>query len=158
MTIRRGILPSDIEYIEKILASSGLFHDYEIKTACDIGKEVLAKGEETGYTFLFLEEEKNKPLGFAVFGPVPCTHQRFDLYWIGVHKDAQGKGYGKILLQTCEKFIKEEGGEIMYIETSSREDYLPTREFYLKNGYRVETILPDFYDEGDSKYIFSKRF
>ncbi|HAE87256.1 TPA: N-acetyltransferase [Candidatus Marinimicrobia bacterium] len=157
MKIRRGIRPSDLEHIGMILVSSGLFHDYEINTALDIGREGISKGEASGYIFLFLEEAEHPPLGFAVFGPVPCTHKRYDLYWIGVHKPAQGKGYGKILLQACETIISQMDGEIIYIETSSREDYQPTREFYLKNGYRIETILPNFYDEGDSKYIFSKR-
>ncbi|MDD3807464.1 MAG: GNAT family N-acetyltransferase [Candidatus Marinimicrobia bacterium] len=157
MMIRRGIHPSDLAQIEIILASSGLFHDYEIAIAVEIGKEVLSKGEESGYTFLFLEEKENTPLGFAVFGPVPCTHKRFDLYWIGVHKMYQRKGYGKKLLKACESLIQESEGEIIYIETSSRKDYLPTQEFYLKNGYHLETIIHDFYEDGDGKYIFSKR-
>jgi len=69
----------------------------------------------------------------------------------------RGKGLGSILLEKSEKSVKEKGGKILYIETSSREQYNPTREFYLKNGYKIETILQDFYDDGDGKVIYSKR-
>jgi ribosomal protein S18 acetylase RimI-like enzyme len=65
---------------------------------------------------------------------------------------------GLILWEKVEKAGKEKGGKILYIETSSREQYNPTREFYLKNGYKIETILQDFYDDGDGKVIYSKKF
>jgi hypothetical protein len=48
------------------------------------------------------------------------------------------------------------GGRRIYIETSSRAQYEPTRGFYLKCGYRQETILEDFYAPGDGKVIYVK--
>ncbi len=50
------------------------------------------------------------------------------------------------------------GDEIAWaeIETSAGERYVPTRGFYLKNGYRVEATMADFYSPGDGKVIFVK--
>ncbi|MCX5832942.1 MAG: hypothetical protein NTV99_00205 [Deltaproteobacteria bacterium] len=48
------------------------------------------------------------------------------------------------------------GGKRIYVDTSSRPLYEPTRLFYEKCGYRKEAVLKDFYAEGDSKFIYSK--
>ena len=157
MKFRTKLLKTDIEFVRDILISTGFFHDHEIDIAVEICEETLAKGDEAGYSFIFIEDEESKPYGFTSFGEIPCTKNRFDLYWIGVHEKMRGKGLGSILLEKSEKAVKERGGKILYIETSSREQYNPTREFYLKNGYKIETILQDFYDDGDGKVIYSKR-
>ena len=44
----------------------------------------------------------------------------------------------------------------MYVDTSTRPDYLPTRRFYERNGYTLAASLPDFYDTGDGKAIYCK--
>lgn len=60
-------------------------------------------------------------------------------------------------MKACEDAIAAQGGKIVYIETSARDQYLPTREFYVKRDYFIEAILNDFYDDGDGKVIYSKR-
>ncbi|MGI6394453.1 MAG: GNAT family N-acetyltransferase [bacterium] len=157
MKFRSEIVATDLEFIKDILISTGFFYDFEIATAVEIGEEVLQKGEASGYHFLFVEDEDFKPYGFTSFGDIPCTRNRFDLYWIGVHEKMRGKGVGSILLKKSEKAVKMLSGKILYIETSAREQYVPTQKFYLKNGYVIETILKDFYDDGDGKVIYSKR-
>ena len=42
----------------------------------------------------------------------------------------------------------------MRVETSSRDDYAPTRAFYLACGYQIVAELPDFYAPGDGKLIY----
>lgn len=157
MRIRKKITEKDIPSISEILRSTGFFYDFEIKTAVEIAEETLSKGEKSGYSFIFLEDEHGVPFAFTSFGTIPCTKKRFDLYWIGVHEDKRGEGLGSLLLKETEKAVKTLGGKILYIETSSREKYAPTREFYLKNGYIIETVLEDFYEDGDGKVICSKR-
>ena len=49
------------------------------------------------------------------------------------------------------------GGKGIYLETSSTEKYIPTREFYLRCNYKIEAQIKDFYDDGDDKVIFVKR-
>jgi len=73
-----------------------------------------------------------------------------------VHPDLRGRGLGKQLTARTEEAIRAAGGHRVYIETSSREQYVPTREFYLRIGYQVEAVVEDFYAPGDGKVILVK--
>ncbi len=57
-------------------------------------------------------------------------------------------------MKKVEEKIKEMGGKRIYVETSSREQYKPTRSFYSRCGYRKEATLEDFYCPGDDKVIY----
>ena len=46
----------------------------------------------------------------------------------------------------------------LYLSTSSKPVFIPTREFLLKTGYRVEATLFNFYDENEQRMTFTKRF
>ena len=48
------------------------------------------------------------------------------------------------------------GARRVYVDTSSRSQYEPTRAFYLACGYAREAFLADFYAPGDGKVIFVK--
>jgi ribosomal protein S18 acetylase RimI-like enzyme len=157
MKIREKIVKTDLEHIREILESTEFFYDFEVATAVELGEETLAKGDTSGYHFIFLEDEDFKPYAFGIFGEIACTKNRWDLYWLGVLQSLRGKGVGSVLMKTCEDAIAKKGGKIVYIETSARDQYLPTREFYVKRDYFIEAILKDFYDDGDGKVIYSKR-
>ena len=47
---------------------------------------------------------------------------------------------------------------MVLIETSSRDDYSQTRNFYTACGYREAARVPDFYDAGDDRVIYVKQF
>jgi hypothetical protein len=49
-----------------------------------------------------------------------------------------------------------QGGERLYIDTSGREKYAPTRAFYERNGFSCEARLTDFYAPGDDRVIYVK--
>jgi ribosomal protein S18 acetylase RimI-like enzyme len=155
LTIRDQVFPGDIETVRTITRATGFFHEAEVEIAVELVEERLAKGLKSGYHYLFAERE-GKVTGFTTFGPIGCTKASFDLYWIVVHPDYQGRQIGKQLLCLAEEKIKQLGGRRIYIETSSRELYRPTQGFYLKNGYRQEAVIEDFYDEDDSRLIYVK--
>ena len=52
--------------------------------------------------------------------------------------------------------MKELKGSQIYIGTSSREQYVPTRAFYENNAYKLEAVLEEFYAPADSKCIYVK--
>ena len=67
------IFPSDRPELEKILASSGYFYDFEIEVALSLADETFASGQEkSGYYWVRLLEE-GKVIGFANFGPNPSS-------------------------------------------------------------------------------------
>ncbi|MDZ7371200.1 MAG: GNAT family N-acetyltransferase [candidate division KSB1 bacterium] len=154
-TFRRTVLPQDRESVREIVTSAGFFYPAEIPIAVELVNERLEKGEASGYHFIFAEID-GKTVGYACYGPIPCTMASWDLYWIAVHQKVRGQGIGKALLRECEAAVRNAGGRRLYIETSGRELYAPTRAFYLANGCILEATLKDFYAPGDDKCIFVK--
>lgn len=156
LTFREALRENDPEVIREIVASSGFFYQDEVEVAVELAQENLDKGaERSGYHFV-LAESHGKVLGYTCFGPIPCTKSSFDLYWIAVHEEYRHLGLGKQLIKEVEMKILALGGEKVYVETSSRDLYLATRQFYLNCEYQVEAVLKEFYGQGDDKLIFVK--
>ncbi|MBC8439470.1 MAG: GNAT family N-acetyltransferase [Deltaproteobacteria bacterium] len=156
MNFRKKLKTTDIDSVREILLSSSFFYDYEIAVAQELVEENLAKGEEkSGYIFIIAEKDET-PIGFACYGKTPCTADSFDLYWIAVHQNQKNAGIGKGLMHLIEADIAVLGGKNIWIETSSRPLYEPTRIFYLKTGYDLIAQLPHFYGKNDHKHIFLK--
>jgi D-alanine-D-alanine ligase len=97
-------------------------------------------------------------LGYACYGPTPCTAGTWDLYWIAVSGDTRGRGIGTLLMEEIERRLVDLNARLLLIETASRADYAPTRAFYERRGYEVVAIVPDFYAPGDDKVIFARTF
>jgi GNAT superfamily N-acetyltransferase len=155
LTYRTEVRPEDRQAVRAILESTGFFYPEEIRVAVELVEERLARGEASGYLFEFAEVE-GEVAGYACYGPIACTRASFDLYWIGVRQEHRRAGLGRLLLARAEKRIRSLGGRRLYVETSSRPQYDPTRRFYLACGYRLEAQLEDFYAPGDGKVIFLK--
>ena len=47
-------------------------------------------------------------------------------------------------------------GRRIYIETSAKPQYEPTRSFYVRCGYVEEARFRDFYAPGDDKLVYGK--
>lgn len=157
MHIRMQIYASDRTAIKKIIESTGFFSRSEQLVALELVESRLAQGLASGYYFLISEDEDGDVFAYSCYGPIPCTQNSFDLYWIAVDRDHQGLGNGKKLLYETERNIEKIGGKRIYIETSSRRQYSPTRQFYQDAGYCKEAVLKNFYSDGDDKYIYSKK-
>jgi len=155
ITIRSTVEDADVERIRTITESTGFFYPEEVETAVELIEDRLTKGPRCGYHFLFAEED-GRTVGYTSYGPIACTRTSFDLYWIVVAGDYRGKGMGTRLLEASERAISALGGNRVYIETSMRPLYEPTRAFYIARGYTSVAVLDDFYAPGDAKVIYLK--
>jgi GNAT superfamily N-acetyltransferase len=153
---REQVRPADRDVVREIVESSGFFYDDEVLVAVELVDERLAKGEPSGYFFIFADQG-GQTAGYACYGPIACTRSSYDVFWIAVRGDRRGGGLGRALLEMVERRIAERGGTRIYVETSSRDHYIPTRAFYERCAYRVEAVLEDFYGPEDSKVVFVKR-
>ena len=142
-----------MERVRGIVISSGFFSQAEIEVAVELVKERLNKGIESGYNFLFAERE-GQVTGYSCFGPIPCTVESYDIYWIAVQEELRRSGLGLEILRNVEERVGKMGGKRIYVETSSRKQYQPTRSFYTRCGYRKEATLENFYSPGDHKVIY----
>lgn len=152
---RQSVIGSDRIAVRRIIESTGFFRPDEADVAVELIDERLRKGEASGYHFLFADADRG-PIGYACYGPIACTIGSFDLYWIAVDPSWQGKGIGQLLLDEVERQVRQREGRQVYIETSGRDQYAPTRGFYARCGYEVVAVLGDFYDRGDDKVIWRK--
>ena len=155
MILRREVGSGDPALVEEILRSTGFFREDEVTVAVELVRERLDKGADSSYEFIFAESD-DRTVGYSCFGLIPCTLHSFDLYWIATRRDFMNRGIGQRLLEKTESVIRILGGTGIYVETSSRALYVPTRAFYEKNGYLVRARFEDFYDRGDDKIVYVK--
>lgn len=154
-TIRVNVQASDPASIENLVRETGFFSAEEVGIARELADDGVANGTSSHYRFI-LADNDGVLEGYACFGPVPCTRTAWDLYWIVVAPRAQGQHLGRELLERVESAILAAGGTHIYVDTSSRQQYVPTRAFYARLGYAKAAEFPDFYAPGDGKIVFSK--
>ena len=155
ITLRHEVAPGDVTAVGEIVAATGFFNAAEVDIAIELVEERLENGDPSGYFFVFAEED-DRVLGYTCYGPIDGTQSSFDLFWIAIHPNQQGRGLGRLLIDETERLIHAMGGRRVYAETSGRVQYEPTREFYLRLGFVCEAELQDFYAPGDAKVFFVK--
>ena len=138
-----------------------------LKATAEFMSDEVVVAEEVIDTYLecpgrdfetFVAEIENGIAGYVCFGLTPLTLSTWDIYWMAVAADKRGMGLGGALLKKAEDEIQKAGGKLALIETSSKPNYLNTRRFYLKKGYKKVSLIRDFYAPGDHRIIFEKRF
>ncbi|MFW5947861.1 MAG: GNAT family N-acetyltransferase [Gemmatimonadota bacterium] len=153
----RELAPGDRPALEALVRSVELFSEAEKEVALDVvdaylehpGKDYYALGAFT---------QRGSLLGYACYGPTPCTAGTWDLYWIAVSGEARGHGIGTLLMEEVERRLAANQARLVLIETSSRADYTPTRAFYERRGYAAVARVPHFYAPGDDRVIFARGF
>lgn len=123
----------------------------------EIAREVIDASFDPaqGYHLDVAEVSGGRLVGFILYGPIPLTENRYDIYWIAVDPGNGRNGIGSLLLAGMERRIGDGGGRI-YIDTSSTAGYQPARKFYKKHGYRLIARLEHFYRDGDHRFIYCK--
>ena len=153
----RALRAGDRSGVRDIVVATGSFRDDEVDVALEVFDATYASATPDDYEFVGIDDDGGSLVGYACFGPTPCTDRSYDLYWIAVHPGAQGAGAGSRLLADVERQLAERSARLLLIETSSRQDYSATRGFYLARGYDEVAQVRDFYAPGDHRVIYSKR-
>jgi D-alanine-D-alanine ligase len=151
--LRAALVAGDPERIAALCAATGFFTAGEVAVARELAEDRLAHGAASSYRFLLAEQPHGLLLGYACYGPTPCTESAWDLYWIVVHPAAQGAGLGRSLLDRVAEAVRAGGGTALYAETAGKPAYAPTRAFYARSGFHAVATVPDFYARGDAKLI-----
>jgi GNAT superfamily N-acetyltransferase len=149
-------LERDGSAILAISRGVGVFTSEEVDCVAELWQDYLGQGAEaSGYDFI-VYRDGDQVLGFACYGPRALTVGTYDLYWIAVARNLQGRGVGQALIRQVEENIRSLGGRLVFVETSGLEKYTPTRKFYLSTGYDQAATIRDFYRVGDDLVIFTK--
>jgi ribosomal protein S18 acetylase RimI-like enzyme len=148
----RPLRLTDRARVEAIARGVGLFREDEIPVALEVF-EATAAASDT-YEGVAVEQD-GLLVGWASWGPVPCTLGTFDLYWIMVDPACHGLGAGRMMVDEMERRIAGRA-RLICVETAGRTDYAATRVFYERCGYRAVAKIPDYYAPGDDQVTFVK--
>lgn len=153
--------------IREILDATSVFRDEEVDVALELFDETFAAGPARApydpgdgvadYEFVGSFASDGQLVGYVCYGSTPGTDRTYDLYWIAMHPDFQGTGGGSQLLDEVERRLRQREARLLVVETSSRDDYAPTRRFYEAHGYNAVATIADYYAPGDSRVIYTKR-
>jgi ribosomal protein S18 acetylase RimI-like enzyme len=148
----------DRDAVARIVTRVGNFTEAEIDCALELVDIYLRDKEQDDYRLIVAEIQPDGVRGYACWGPTPLTRGTYDLYWIATDPASRGRGIGRALMSYVEDQVRERRARLLVAETSSRDSYVDTIRFYRRLGYEQVSRIPDFYDQGDDKLIFVKRF
>jgi D-alanine-D-alanine ligase len=152
----RALRPDDPPALIGLLEACQMFRADEIDVAREILDEAIRDGAQGHYQVLVAECD-GRPVGWSCHGRVPLTDATYDLYWIAVHPEFQGRRVGRALLSEIEQSLRPVEGRWLVAETSSSDAYSHTRAFYERSGFALVGDVPDFYRAGDGRITFAKR-
>ncbi|HKZ68913.1 MAG TPA: GNAT family N-acetyltransferase [Anaerolineales bacterium] len=149
-------LPTERADIERVTHAAGNFKGDELTTPLELFDGYMRGAKASGYNFISAKRE-DQVVGYACFGPTPLTEATYDLYWIVAEASAHGQGVGRALFDHVVSEIKNRGGRLLMIWTSSTPNYERARSFYLRMGCKLETQIKEFYRADDDLCIYSYR-
>jgi len=140
-----------------MLIETRVFSQEEIDVAMELIDIVLKDENQNDYKIHCMVDDQDQAVGYICYGPIPMTQGAFDLYWISVDPNFQGRGIGSKLLNFLEEVVREKGGRMVLADTSTIPQYEKTKNFYLQNGFQEVAIVPDYYYPGNDRITFCKR-
>jgi len=152
----RATIPADKPMLMALAEGTGVFKPMEVEALGGVFDEFFEEYEVQGHKCVTYEQD-GELLGFAYYAPTWMTDRTWYLWWIAVTKEVQARGVGTALLHYLEEDIRSQDGRLLLIETASLPSYEPTRRFYLKHHYEQAAVIRDYYADGDSLVVFSKR-
>src|SRR3990170_5361757 len=115
--IVRSLGIQDRGRIECILAEVKIFSSEEIKVALELIDSCLS--ESTDYIIKVATDENDTVLGYICYGKIPLRDAVWDIYWVVISDEFQGKGIAKKLLTFMEDDLKAKSARAVMVETSS---------------------------------------
>ncbi len=155
MALIRPTVREDHALILDILRRTDYFTEEEVDIADELLDSYFENNLESGYWTYTAETDKVS--GYVCYGPTPLTDGTYDIYWIAVDPEQQGKKIGTELLSYAENDIAKNRGRLITVYTSSQEKYLSTRNFYLRRGYHEGCRIKDYYRRGDDLVVYVKQ-
>ena len=156
MQWRYRVQAGDREAVRGLVTATGFFSRAEVDIAVELVDDALVHGDASEYRFVLVDGPGGQLQGYTCYGPITPEASDYDLYWIAVAPQVQRGGIGRALAAETERLAREAGAAAMFVDTSGRVQYAPTREFYARMGYRVHEVVRDFYAPEDDKVVYRK--
>lgn len=105
----------------------------------------------TGFSEKFIAINKGRIIGFLEFA---VLFQTAEIFMIAVHRDFQGMGVGKKLMEFCLSKLKEQDVKEVYLDVSVKNSR--AINFYKSYGFYVLYTRKAYYKNGDDAYLMKK--
>lgn len=148
----RNVTRADISDLKIVLDSSGLFPAEYLEGMID---DYFNNAETKDIWFTYMDDSTPVAIGYCV--PEKLTDGTYNLLAIGVMKDPQRRGIATEMMDYIEQWLRQNGGRILIVETSTDDAQTAARNFYKKISYIQEAVIRDFWRNGEDKIVFWKR-
>ncbi|MEM8782516.1 MAG: GNAT family N-acetyltransferase [Planctomycetota bacterium] len=148
MTIR-ATEPADRDAVEAITRSVGLFEPEQVAEVLAMFDEHHASPAPTGRWWVL--EQDRELVGVAYAEPERMTDRVWNLLYIAVRADQQGRGFGTELLRGVRRDLAS--NRRWMVETAAIEEFAPVRRWYEREGFVRVAELPDYYADGVGKTV-----
>ncbi|MGD1864809.1 MAG: GNAT family N-acetyltransferase [Phormidesmis sp.] len=145
--------PEDETELMSVAKSIELFEPAELETVREMFADYYNGTDKTEEFWLVYEIDAGT-VGAAYCAPERMTNGTWNLLFIGIRPEHQGKGYGSAMVRYVEQMLVEKGSHLLLVETLA--DFENTRAFYKKCGYEEDAHIRDFYEVGADKVIYRK--
>lgn len=105
----------------------------------------------TGFSEKYVALSERKIIGFLEFA---VLFQTAEIFMIAVHRDFQGMGVGKKLMEFCLSKLKEKDIKEVYLDVSVKNSR--AINFYRSYGFYVVYTRKEYYKNGDDAYLMKK--
>lgn len=146
----RPAAKQDIETIRQIARDTNLFPPEMLE---DMIAGYLDRSSEDIW---FVGELGDRVITFGFCEPARMTDGTWNLLAIGVDPALQGQGHGAKMMSYLEHQLSKTSQRVLIVETMGTPELAKTREFYLKNGYKEEARIREFYEAGADKLVYWK--
>jgi len=149
---------SDVERIKEIAVDAGMFEADEVAFFDDLLLGYL-DGSSADHRWLVVDGPEGAAVAAAYWAPEPFADRVWNLYFLAVAPEGQGRGLGTSIVGHIERELRSLGDDVarvLIVETSSTDQYRRTRAFYRSLGYDEEARIRQFYGPGDDKVVFWK--
>lgn len=137
-----------------VAQATGLFQAEELEQFNGMLSAYFSGDPESEHRWIVADQDNI--VGAAYYAPEMMSDGVWNLYFIGLNPDHQGKGLGSKILAHVESDVGRQRARLLLIETSGVDSFDRTRAFYRNNGYNEEARIRDYYGSGNDKVIFRK--
>jgi ribosomal protein S18 acetylase RimI-like enzyme len=141
----------DIPALKIVLDETGLFPSDMLP---DMVSEYLCN--EKSHVVWLTCEVGGEAAGFCYAAPEKLTDGTWNMLAIAVHPSKQSNGCGRAIVRRLEALLHDRGHRVLIADTSGKDEFALTREFYRKSGYSEEARIRHFWAVDDDKVVFWK--
>ncbi|MGF1484098.1 MAG: GNAT family N-acetyltransferase [Opitutales bacterium] len=139
----------------KLSEETGLFPSEHLESLREMLNEFFEAGD--GQRRFWLTDDSAGAVGVVYCEPEVMTSGTWNLRLIAVAPPLQGKGRGGRLLEHVEEHLRTKNARLLIVDTSGTDEFASVRSFYTKHGYKEESRIRNFFEEGDDKVTFTKQ-